>query len=147
MDKIDREILRILVADGRRSYREIGEAVHLSANAVAERMRRLLKDGTVRAIRAVVDPAALGVTVEAQIDVKLRPTTSAEAFEAAIRELPQVISATLMTGSFDYALRVACVDRNELVDVTETIRNKAGALETYSRVILREVRLGSWYGA
>jgi Lrp/AsnC family leucine-responsive transcriptional regulator len=144
MDKIDREILRILVTDGRRSYREIGEAVHLSANAVAERMRRLLKDGTVRAIRAVVDPAALGVTVEAQIDVKLRPTTSAEAFEAAIRDLPQVTSATLMTGSFDYALRVACVDRNELVDVTETIRNRAGALETYSRVILREVRLGGW---
>ena len=77
MDKLDREILRILAADGRRSYREIGEAVHLSANAVAERIRRLQKDGTIRAIRAVVDPAALGLTIEAQIDVKLRPTTSA----------------------------------------------------------------------
>jgi Lrp/AsnC family leucine-responsive transcriptional regulator len=144
MDKLDREILRILAADGRRSYREIGEAVHLSANAVAERIRRLQKDGTIRAIRAVVDPAALGLTIEAQIDVKLRPTTSAEAFEEAIRALPQVLSATLMTGSFDYALRVACTDRKELVDVTETIRNKAGALETYSRVILREVRLAPW---
>ena len=142
MDKLDREILRILTTDGRRSYRDIGEAVHLSANAVAERVRRLQASGVIRAIRAVVEPAALGVTVEAQIDVKLRPTTSAEAFEAAIRYLPQVTSATLMTGSFDYALRVACADRDELVDVTETIRNKAGALETYSRVILREVRLG-----
>jgi len=120
MDKLDREILRILATDGRRSYREIGEAVHLSANAVAERIRRLQKDGTIRAIRAVVDPAALGLTIEAQIDVKLRPTTSAEAFEEAIRALPQVLSATLMTGSFDYALRVACTDRKELVDVTET---------------------------
>jgi Lrp/AsnC family leucine-responsive transcriptional regulator len=91
-----------------------------------------------------VDPAALGLTIEAQIDVKLRPTTSAQAFEEAIRQLPQVLSATLMTGSFDYALRGACVDRKELVDVTETIRNKAGALETYSRVILREVRLAHW---
>ena len=146
MDKIDREILRILHADGRRSYRELGEAVHLSANAVAERVRRLCRDGTIRAIRAQVDPAALGRTIEAQIDVKLRPTTSAEAFEAAIRGLPQVMSASLMTGSFDYALRVACADRAELVEVTETIRNKAGALETYSRVILREVPLAPWYG-
>jgi Lrp/AsnC family leucine-responsive transcriptional regulator len=144
MDRIDREILRILASDGRRSYREIGEAVHLSSNAVAERVRRLTATRTIRSIRAIVDPAALGLTVEAQIDVKLRPTTSAAAFEEAVRGLPQVVSATLMTGSFDYALRVACADRNELVDVTETIRNKAGALETYSRVILREVQIGPW---
>ncbi|MGZ5156688.1 MAG: Lrp/AsnC family transcriptional regulator [Caldimonas sp.] len=142
MNKIDREILRILQTDGRRSYTDIGAAVHLSANAVADRVRRLTQTGVIRGIRAVVDPAALGMTIEAQIDVKLRPTTSAEAFEQAIRELPQVLTATLLTGSFDYALRVACADRADLALVTETIRNKAGAQETYSRIILREVRLG-----
>ncbi|MGZ5240112.1 MAG: Lrp/AsnC family transcriptional regulator, partial [Caldimonas sp.] len=88
MNKIDREILRILQTDGRRSYTDIGAAVHLSANAVADRVRRLTQTGVIRGIRAVVDPAALGMTIEAQIDVKLRPTTSAEAFEQAIRELP-----------------------------------------------------------
>jgi len=46
-----------------------------------------------------------------------------------------------MTGSFDYALRVECASRAELVEVTETIRNQDGAIETYSRVILREVSL------
>lgn len=142
MNKIDREILRILQTDGRRSYTDIGAAVHLSANAVADRVRRLTQTGVIRGIRAVVDPAALGMTIEAQIDVKLRPTTSAEAFEQAIRELPQILTATLLTGSFDYALRVACADRTDLALVTETIRNKAGAQETYSRIILREVRLG-----
>jgi Lrp/AsnC family leucine-responsive transcriptional regulator len=81
------------------------------------------------------------MTIEAQIDVKLRPTTSAEAFERTVSELPQVLSATLLTGSFDYALRVACTDRAELASVTETIRNKAGAQETYSRIILREVQV------
>ena len=141
MDKIDREILGILTTDGRCGYRELGERVHLSANAVAERVRRLVRNGTIRSFRAEVDPAALGLTVEAQIDVKLRPSTSAAEFEQAIRTLPQVRSAALMTGSFDYALRVECADRTELVEVTETIRNRAGAQETYSRVILREVAL------
>ena len=141
MDKIDREIISILQDDGRRSYTDLGEAVHLSANAVADRIRRMLKDGTILAVRAIVDRAALGMTIEAQIDVKLRPTTSAEAFERAIGELPQVLTATLLTGSFDYALRVACRDRAELATVAEAIRNKAGAQETYSRVILREVQL------
>ena len=142
MDRRDREILQILQSDGRRSFTDVGAAVHLSANAVADRVRKMTRDGTIRSVRAVVDPAALGMTIEAQIDVKLRPATSAEAFERAIRELPQVMTATLLTGSFDYALRVACVDRADLATVTETIRNKAGAQETYSRIILREVQLG-----
>jgi Lrp/AsnC family transcriptional regulator, leucine-responsive regulatory protein len=141
VDKLDREILGILQSDGRRSYTDLAEAVHLSANAVADRVRRMMKNGTILGVRAIVDRAALGMTIEAQIDVKLRPTTSAEAFERTIGELPQVLSATLLTGSFDYALRVACTDRAELASVTETIRNKAGAQETYSRIILREVQV------
>ena len=141
MDKVDREILRILQTDGRCSFTDLGAAVHLSANAAAERVRRLLKSGTIVGIHAAVDPAALGLTIEAQIDIKLRPTTSADAFERAIRDVPQVSSATLVTGSFDYSLRVACSDRADLAAVTEAIRDHAGAQETYSRIILREVRL------
>ena len=143
MDKIDREIIRLLQVDGRASYTDLGAAVHLSANAAAERVRRLLQDGTIVGVHAVVDPAALGMTIEAQIDVKLRATTSADEFERAIRDVPQVLTATLLTGSFDYALRVACRDRADLAELTETIRNKAGAQETYSRIILREIRVGT----
>lgn len=142
MNKIDRDILRILQSDGRRSYTDIGASVHLSANAVADRVRKMTTAGIIRGVQAVIDPAALGMTIEAQIDVKLRPTTSADAFERAIRHLPQVLTASLLTGSFDYALRVACADRADLAAVTEIIRDKAGAQETYSRIILREVRLG-----
>ena len=76
MNKIDCEILRILQNDGRRSFTDIGAAVHLSANAVADRVRKLTQAGVIRGVRAVVDPAALGLTIEAQIDVKLRPTTT-----------------------------------------------------------------------
>ena len=123
-------------------FTDLGAAVHLSANAAADRVRRLLENGTIVGIHAVVDPAALGLTLEAQIDDKLRPTTSADDFERAIRDVPQVLTATLVTGSFDYALRVACSDRADLAAVAETIRNRGGAQETYSRVILREVSVG-----
>ena len=69
-------------------------------------------------------------------------TTTAEAFERAIRDVAQVSTATLVTGSFDYAVRVACSDRADLAAVTETIRERAGAQETYSRIILRELHVG-----
>jgi Lrp/AsnC family leucine-responsive transcriptional regulator len=139
MDKIDSAIIRLLQRDGRLSYRELGEAVQLSANAVGERVKRLRTSGVIRHIRADVNPAALGRTLEAHIDIKLQSGTSAASFEKAIRGLPQVVSASLVTGSFDYMVRVACLDRDDLVRFTETLRETAGVQETYSRVILREV--------
>jgi Lrp/AsnC family leucine-responsive transcriptional regulator len=141
MDKIDRKILSLLSKEGRLSFREIGAAVGLSSNAAAERFRRLLASGAIRHVRASVNPAALGRGLEVQIDVKLRPEVSARRFEAALAKLPQVVGAMLMTGSYDYAVRVACADRDELVRVTETLRGSAGAQETYSRLILRQVEL------
>lgn len=141
MDKIDHAILSRLAHDGRATYRELADAVHLSPNAVAERFRRLVANGTIRHIRASLDPAAFGRTIEAVIEVKLNPDRPATEFEASLRHLPQVVSATLMTGTFDYAVRVACVDRDDLVSVTEALRRQ-GVRETYTRLVLREVRLG-----
>lgn len=143
MDKIDHAIIGLLQRDGRLSYRELGEEVQLSSNAVAERVKRLLASGVIRHVKAVVNPQALGRHLEAQIDIKLRPDTSAAAFEKAIRGFPQVVSAMLVTGSFDYMVRVACTDRDDLVRITETLREKAGVHETYSRVILRELTVDS----
>ena len=141
MDKIDGAILSMLRRDGRLSYKDLGDAATLSANAAAERVRRLIANGTIVSIRAEIDPAKLGRTLEAQIDIKLRPDTTAASFEKAIRGLPQVVGAMLMTGSFDYAVRVACIDQDDLVHITETLREKAGVQETYSRLILRKVAI------
>jgi Lrp/AsnC family leucine-responsive transcriptional regulator len=142
MDKIDRIILGVLARDGRVSFRDLGDKVHLSPNATAERVRKLQQTGVIRGIRADINPAALGQPLEVQIDVKLESGTAASAFERVLAGMPQVKSATLMTGSFDYAVRVNCADRDELVRVTEALRAKGGVRETYSRMILREVGLG-----
>ena len=80
MDRIDHAILDRLAQDGRASFRELAAAVHLSPNAVAERFRRLLADGTISHIRATLNPAAFGRTIEAVIEVNastiwLRPAT------------------------------------------------------------------------
>ena len=99
MDKIDREIIRILQGDGRCSFTALGAAVPRSANAAAERVRRLLERGAIVGILAVADPAALGLTIEAQIDVKLRPTTTADAFERAFGGVDQGASRSLVNMS------------------------------------------------
>ncbi len=141
MDALDRAILRQLRDDARVSFRDLGEAVGLSANAVAERVRRLVSSGTIRRFRADIDPAASGARLAAFVDLRLASGTAADAFEAALRAMPGVVSASLTTGNFDYTLRVAVADEPALVALIETLRAR-GASETHSRIILRETVLG-----
>jgi Lrp/AsnC family transcriptional regulator, leucine-responsive regulatory protein len=138
MDGTDRAIVGALQADARLSYRDLGRAVGLSANAAAERVRRLTEGGVIR-FRAEVDHAALGQRLAAFIDLRLQPGVRADDFERSLRDLEGVHSATLTTGSFDYTLRVTCADEAALVDIIESLRERCGARETYSRVVLREV--------
>ncbi|MBY0572786.1 MAG: Lrp/AsnC family transcriptional regulator, partial [Undibacterium sp.] len=139
LDKIDREIIALLQADARLSYRDLGEYVFLSANTVADRVRRLLNENVLQGFHASVNLEALGCRVHALIDVKLKSDTSADYFESAISAMPGVLEASLLTGSYDYLLKVACAEHADLVHLIENLRATAGAQETHSRVILRTI--------
>lgn len=139
MDKIDRDIIDLLRQDARLSYRELGERVCLSANTVAERVRRLIADKVLEGFSARVNLDALDLSVQALIDVKMLPGTTAAHFEAVIQTIPGVVEAMLLTGSYDYVLRVACRDHSELMRVIEALRSRAGVQDTHSRVILRQI--------
>lgn len=143
MDEFDRRIIGELGADGRMSFRDLGKRIHLSPNATAERVRRLQEAGVIRGFRVEIDPARLGFTVEAYIDVKMRRQTTAQSFEASIRKIPGIVSAAIVTGDFDFRVRVACKDQSDLVRVIETLRIQAGVQETSSALICREARINN----
>ncbi|HEU4658963.1 MAG TPA: Lrp/AsnC family transcriptional regulator [Capillimicrobium sp.] len=137
MDDIDRAILSRLVQDGRCSYRELGAAVGLSANAAADRVRRLRREGVITGFTALVDPAAGGRRIEAVIDVKLGRDQDNDGFEAAIEPLTPIVEAAHLTGRADYELRVVCRDAAELDGLLRTLKREAGAAETETRIVLR----------
>lgn len=141
MDEFDRKIIGELSADGRMSFRDLGKRIHLSPNATAERVRRLQGAGVIRGFRAEIDAARLGFTVEAYIDVKMHRRATAQSFEASIRKISGIVSAAILTGEFDFRVRVACRDQSDLVRVIETLRIQAGVQETSSALICREARI------
>ncbi len=143
MDKFDREIIAALWENARTSYKVLSERVYLSPNAVSERIRRLEESGVIQKYEAKVDLRAMGMPLAAIIDVKLSPNTTAEKFEAELQNIPGILEATLMTGAFDYVLRVACRDQEALVRLTEALRAGGLVQETYTRMPLRTVKLGS----
>lgn len=142
MDRIDRELLRLLLEDGRATYQELGRSVRLSANTVAERVRRLRDSGVLRGFSAELDLAALGHGLTLLSDVRLREGTDRGQFEAGLTTVGQVVSAMRLTGEYDYQLRIACADSSEFESVIDGLKRDHGVRELRSRLLLHEVPLG-----
>ena len=136
LDAVDREILRILRDDGRISWQLLGERVHLSANAVAERVRRLTRAGVIRGFRAEINQAALGRTLEAVIDARM---PHAKGFDDAVMKRDDVLWAAHVTGESDVKLAVACNGTAGLDTFLKWLQRE-GATETRTDVVLHKIR-------
>jgi Lrp/AsnC family transcriptional regulator, leucine-responsive regulatory protein len=137
MDATDSEILRLLRADGRLSWRDVGAAVGLSANAAADRVRRLRRAGVITGFTAQVDPAAGGRRLEALVGVTLAHGTDSDEFATAAAKLDPVTEVLHLAGAPDYQLRVACEDTAELDLLLRALRLKLGASDTETKIVLR----------
>jgi Lrp/AsnC family leucine-responsive transcriptional regulator len=109
--------------------------VGLSANAAADRVRRLRRAGVITGFTALVDPAAGGRKLEALVGVTLAPTTDSDTFAVVVSRLEPVIEVLHLSGAPDYQLRVACRDTAELDVLLRTLR--LGAADTETTIILR----------
>jgi Lrp/AsnC family transcriptional regulator, leucine-responsive regulatory protein len=137
VDPTDSEILRQLRADGRLSWRELGAAVGLSANAAADRVRRLRQAGVILGFTALIDPAAGGRNLEALVGITLSHGVDSDQFATEASLLPSVIEVLHLTGAPDYQLRVACRDTAELDMLLRTLRLRHGAADTETMIVLR----------
>lgn len=112
LDNIDRKILALLQDDGRLSLVKLAERVHLTKTPCAERLRRLMRQGYITGFRAVLDPERLEAGYVSFVQVTLDRTTTdvLEAFNSAVREIPQVEACHMIAGDFDYLLKVRSRD-------------------------------------
>lgn len=105
LDELDRGILRELQLSGRISIADLAERVGLSASPCWRRVRRLEETGVISRYAALIEPAALGVELNAFVYLSL-DLHQAEAFEAAIMACDQVVQCYALTGEQDYLLHV-----------------------------------------
>ncbi|MGN6582454.1 MAG: Lrp/AsnC family transcriptional regulator [Rhizobiaceae bacterium] len=112
LDRIDRNILAALSRDGRLSMADLAGKVGLSKTPVQARVRRLERDGYIRGYMALIDHDRLGEGHIAFVQVKLSDTRSAalDAFNKAVRGVPEVEQCHMIASSFDYLLKVRTKD-------------------------------------
>lgn len=112
LDRIDRNILRALEADGRLSMAALGELIGLSKTPVQARVRRLEGLGLIKGYRAVIDRLRLGEGHVAFVQVTLSDTRSKalDDFNRAAAAIAQIEECHMMAADFDYLLKVRTTD-------------------------------------
>ena len=112
MDEYDRKILSVLSVEGRISMTTLGERVGLSKTPVTARVKRLEEEGVITGYRATLSASKLGVEHIAFLEVKLSDTRekALEAFNQAVRAIPEVEACHMIAGGFDYLIKVRTSD-------------------------------------
>jgi Lrp/AsnC family leucine-responsive transcriptional regulator len=112
LDRTDRAILAALGSDGRISNVALAEKVHLSPSACLRRLRRLEDSGVIDRYTAAIDPAKIGKATSVFVDISLSSQRDdlLDSFEAAVQEVPGVMSCHLMAGDADYVVQILCAD-------------------------------------
>ncbi len=112
LDEIDTRLLASLQKNGHLTAHELGEVLNLSPSQAGRRRQRLEAEGYIQGYSARLDPARLGLAVQAFLQVQLNnhPPQNGDGFGSLVRTRPDIVGAWTITGEADYLLRVYCAD-------------------------------------
>jgi Lrp/AsnC family leucine-responsive transcriptional regulator len=142
-DKTDLAILRILLQDARRTLQEIGAEVGLSPTSCWSRIKRLQDEGVIKRYTVEVDPASLGYqdTVIVQLTLESHTEDTLYAFGQVLATIPEILEAYLVSGDYDYYIRIAVRDTR---DYERLLREKLykipGIRHSKSHFVLRVLK-------
>lgn len=136
LDDLDRRIIASLVTDARSSYAEIGAVVSLSAPAVKRRVDRLRAAGVIRGFTTVVDPAAVGWSTEAFVELFCAGRTMPGQIAEATRRHPEVVAAYTVSGEADALVHLRAADIGHLEQALERLRAEPFITSTRSTIVL-----------
>lgn len=138
IDPIDREILDILVRDGRTPIVQVAERVGLSRPAVSDRIEKLEKNGIIRGSSVVVDPAAMGMGVTAFISARQSSPFDPAAEQAfrALLERAEVVEVHTVAGEDCYLLKVRTASIAALNLLVSELSSPPLALATRTTIVM-----------
>ena len=143
LDDVDRRILAVLHADARIPNSALADAVGIAASTCHGRVRRLQDLGVIRGFYADIDPAAIGLSLQAMISVTLQSSARGKIrnFVQQIRRKPQVIDVYFLAGADDFIIHVAARDTDDLrAFVVENLNADADVAGTQTSLIFEHLR-------
>jgi len=135
VEKTDRQILRLLAADGRMSFTDLGKATGLSTSAVHQRVKRLEERGLIRGYGATVDHAAAGKPLTAFVSITPFDVSQVDDYPERLRDIGEIESCWSVAGDESYILKVRVATPADLEELLARIRAKAN-VSTRTTIVL-----------
>ena len=143
LDRFDRAILQALQLDGRIANSALAERVHLSESACLRRVRALEQSGLIEGYAAILNQQKAGCPVNVFVSITLdrQDEPDLRKFEDAVRRIPEVMECYLMTGDYDYVVRVVVADTADFERVhSKHLTRLPGVARVHSSFALRTVQ-------
>jgi Lrp/AsnC family leucine-responsive transcriptional regulator len=139
IDATDHALLRMLEADGRRTYSEMAAEVGLSVAAVKRRVDRMRAGGVITGFTVQIDHAKLGRVIEAFTELRYSGTTRVEEIMATTSAVPEVVAVFTIAGDPDALVQIRVRDLGHLQRVIDQLRSSGNVVGTKTLMVL-----GSW---
>lgn len=136
VDSVDRQILDLLVQDGRRTVTDIAEHVNMSPSPVKRRIDRLERLGIIAGYTALLDYRRLGAGFEAFTELRFSGDTNVEQMTMAATSVPEVIEVFTVAGDPDALIRIRVNSVRHLRDVVDQLRRSGAVIGTKTLMVL-----------
>jgi Lrp/AsnC family leucine-responsive transcriptional regulator len=143
LDKFDLAILAILQQDSRASLQEISARVGLTSTPCWTRIKKMENAGVIQGYTVRLDPAAVGFSesVIVQVTLESHNDETLEEFGKALEEIPEVLEAYLVSGDYDYYIRIAVRDTRDYERLLrERLYRIPGIRHSKSSFVLRRLK-------
>ncbi len=141
LDDVDRAVLTLLQSDGRMTNADLARSVGLSPAATHARVRRLEREGLIRGYVALLDRERAGFDLLCFVSVSLQlhQPQLVGSFPQRVSAMPEVLECHHVTGEYDYLLKVAVRNRQELERfIVERLTPIPGVAKVHTSLVLRE---------
>lgn len=143
LDRTDLRLLALLQKQGRAPNSDIAAQVNLSPSACLRRIQRLEETGVIAGYAAQVDPATVGLGLQAFVRVQLvkHDAASIAAFAEQVNLWPEVVTCHALTGDMDYLLQIAVADLEHFSRfLLDKLLAQSGVADVNSSFVLRTVK-------
>ncbi|MDE5947263.1 MAG: Lrp/AsnC ligand binding domain-containing protein [Prevotella sp.] len=117
LDKLDKQILRLIAEDARIPFLEVARACNVSGAAIHQRIQKLTNLGILKGSQYVIDPEKIGYETCAYIGLNLKNPENFDAVVDELRNIPEVVECHYTTGDFDMFIKIYAVNNHHLLNI------------------------------
>lgn len=139
IDKLDKQILSILMRNAKQAYTEIASQLYVSGGTIHVRMKKLEDIGIVKGYNLEVDYSKLGYDISAFLGIYLDKSSLYDDVAAELEKIPEITAAHYTTGLYNIFAKIVCRDTDHLREVLhDKIQKIVGIQRTETIISLQE---------